>query len=201
MTDLTRDEQIIYDAARDIDIDRERVDKFTSALARLGYTLARQPAEVQEPVAWAVCSYLDKNEISAFEMTKPEVVIGYARPLIFADAPLPDTVSVPDAWIAVGDGLPDVPRGKDMFCWVCVKLDSGKLCVYECYYVNRPVDEDADGREHGWEITDEDGDPLDAVGWFNVGCNTSYDDFYMADQNADKIIAWQEIPKPAAPHK
>lgn len=103
-----------------------------------------------------------------------------------------------ERWIPVSERLPDVPRGKDMLCWVCVKLDSGKSVVYECHYVNRPVDADAEGREHGWEVTDEDGEPLDAVGWFNIGCNVCYDDFYMADQNTDKIIAWREIVKPNA---
>lgn len=84
-----------HDALIEI-IEREQWEGVKSpAYVALKHAVARQAAEVQEPVAWAVCSYLDKNEISAFEMTKPEVVIGYARPLIFADAPIPDTVSVP----------------------------------------------------------------------------------------------------------
>lgn len=91
MTDLTRDEQIIYDAARDIDIDRERVDKFTSALARLGYTLARQPAEVQEPVAFLAETYQGRYTIE----WNGKAFYKIGLPFYTHPAPLGDTVSVP----------------------------------------------------------------------------------------------------------
>ena len=100
-------------------------------------------------------------------------------------------------WVSVKDRLPDVKLGTEMLCWVCAVRPHGPF-VYECYYVNRPAPKGEE--DYHWAIYEEgDGDPLDCVGWFDIGCNSVYDEFFMPTQSPNEIVAWQEIKKPAPP--
>lgn len=93
-------------------------------------------------------------------------------------------------WIPVTERLPEVPLGKEVPCWVCTEK-----FVFLSWYVNRPHSEEHDGAE--WVVESDSGDPLDCVGWHKYGCNTGYDDFFMPEDDASKIIAWQPIPQPS----
>ena len=93
---------------------------------------------------------------------------------------------------------PEVKLGTEQLCWVAAKRENGKVYVYESWWVNRPVSEE-ENVEHGWEVQNEDGDPLHCVGWHKMGANSSYDEFFMAEENAQQIVAWMPIAKPEAP--
>ncbi len=93
---------------------------------------------------------------------------------------------------------PDVKLGTEQLCWVAAKRENGKVYVYESWWVNRPVSEE-ENVEYGWEVQNEDGDPLHCVGWHRMGANSSYDEFFMPEENAAQIIAWMPITKPSAP--
>lgn len=93
---------------------------------------------------------------------------------------------------------PEVKLGTEQLCWVAAKRESGKVYVYESWWVNRPVSEE-ENVEYGWEVQNEDGDALHCVGWHKMGANSSYDEFFMAEENVEQIIAWMPVEKPAPP--
>lgn len=102
------------------------------------------------------------------------------------------TASAGASWIACGERMPEAPLGKDQMVWVCAERADGRRYVYPLWWVNRPLQEGA-----SWEIEDENGDPMNCVGWHTLGCNSSYDEFFMPEEHPQQIVAWMPIEKPA----
>lgn len=101
-------------------------------------------------------------------------------------------------WIPVSERLPEVALGDEELLWVCaLRKHNGKKYVFALHWVNRPHTE-GDDSEHDWEICNEDGDPMNCVGWHKVGCNSNYDEFFMAVEEPEEIIAWMPMTKPEA---
>lgn len=104
-------------------------------------------------------------------------------------------INVPEGWIPVEERLPVVELGQELHCFVAAKRKhNDKVYVLDLWYVNRPDSEDNPNGIEG-----EDGEKLNCVGWFNIGCNSGYDEFYMPADNESEIFAWQPIALPAAP--
>lgn len=107
-------------------------------------------------------------------------------------------VSETTRWIPVSERLPEVALGDEELLWVCaLRKHNGKKYVFALHWVNRPHTE-GDDSEHDWEISNEDGVPMNCVGWHKVGCNSNYDKFFMAVESPEEIIAWMPMTKPEA---
>jgi hypothetical protein len=93
-------------------------------------------------------------------------------------------------WIPIST-LPEVPLGRQLHCWVAIQRQ--RVVVRDLYYLNKPYDLNTCS---GWELEGEDGELMDAVGWFAEGCNSSYDEFYVPVELSERIIAWMPVVVP-----
>jgi len=115
-----------------------------------------------------------------------------------AEAALKREQEAAGKWIPIAERLPEATLGSEVMVWVCVQRKNGKRYVFESWWVNRPYDEkDADPPD--WVITNEYTDePMNCVGWHKVGANSNYDEFFIAEESPEEIIAWMPVSKPAA---
>jgi hypothetical protein len=121
---------------------------------------------------------------------------------ILTDEPLPLGTTLyahPPAraqeWIAVGERLPEVKKGRVEQLWVCAeRKHNGKRYVFTHEYANLPDEEGAD-----WMLDGPDGDLVPLVGWCKKGIDSAGDEFYMPDDQDGEIIAWMPMEKPAPP--
>jgi hypothetical protein len=98
-------------------------------------------------------------------------------------------------WIAVGERLPEVKKGRVEQFWVCAeRKHNGKRYVFTHEYANLPDEEGAD-----WMLNGPDGDLMPLVGWCKEGVDSAGDPFYMPDDQDGEIIAWMPMEKPAPP--
>lgn len=106
-------------------------------------------------------------------------------------------------WILCSEREPEVKLGREELFWVCAaRKHNGKRYVYAQWWVNRPYDSESTGNDEppDWVLEDEDAGPLNLVGWCDIGCNSTHDEFFVQTQNPEEIIAWMPMQKPDALH-
>lgn len=99
-----------------------------------------------------------------------------------------------DEWVNATDRLPDVGKGDELHCFVYFQNSrTGKASVFDCYYVNKPIPDDDDD----CELVDDDGSPIDIVGWHFKGAHPDYRYYY--EPVAEGVTHWRKVTYPAAP--
>lgn len=178
--------------------DAEIVARSTAAVAS-GETPRTDAAEYERdavPCGWVWSDFARQleRELAEAKSLQCEDIVGcrQGQPCLARSA-----IAMP-LWVPVSERLPEVKLGEEEPCWVAAKRDNGKVYVYLSWWVNRPKHTEPD-HEHPWEVQDEDGEPLDCVGWHTVGCNRHYDDFFMPEEEAEQIFAWMPVLRPAKP--
>lgn len=93
------------------------------------------------------------------------------------------------------DEPPDVKLGKSQKFWLCCENEKGKQYVFTADYYNYPMDQD-NLDDH--DFNDQNGDPFDAVGWFDEKLHDSYDTYVEQITFSDqyKLLGWAEYSPP-----
>jgi len=103
---------------------------------------------------------------------------------------------------------PETPKYSDCSFWVAIKatrrghdgeVRSIDTHVFEAQYVNRPLERDDDGDFFCDDyLVTEDGDPLDAVGWFSVKSHHDFDNYFEPLPFGDDyvLLGWADFDKP-----
>ena len=101
-------------------------------------------------------------------------------------------------WISVSEKLPQIKIGDEMHCFVCVEK-GGRRRVDHLWYANKPIPDGLDEYDDmpDYVLHDSDGEPIDIVGWCEVGINADLDNYYQKVSGCyGEIIAWQPVVYP-----
>ncbi|MEX2990210.1 hypothetical protein [Serratia fonticola] len=92
----------------------------------------------------------------------------------------------------------DVEIGHNLVCWVAVQYGNGQQCMFVAHYINRPCDEELEEQEDypEWTYFTDDGDALNAVGWYmQRGC----EDYFDPLPEGANVTTWAVIERPELP--
>jgi sarcosine oxidase delta subunit len=92
----------------------------------------------------------------------------------------------------------DVEIGHNLVCWIAAQNSNGREGVFLAHYINRPCDGDMEEQEDypDWTYFTDDGDALNAVGWYmQRGC----EDYFEPLPDSIKVTGWAVIERPELP--
>ena len=106
------------------------------------------------------------------------------------------------------DTVPNVPKNETKQFWVAVRRKSHneewRKFVFDAQYVNKPLEYDKDDPDHEDEpinddyFVDEDGAPMEAIGWHSLMEHADFDGYYtpLAFGDDYELLGWSEYLKP-----
>ncbi|ENG5485745.1 hypothetical protein [Yersinia enterocolitica] len=87
---------------------------------------------------------------------------------------------------------PQISVGTNQTCWIAAEYQ-GAVEVVFAHYINRPCDNDEQEDLPDWTYYTEDGDVLNAVGWY---LQRGFDEYYEPLPSYITVIAWSAIERP-----
>lgn len=91
------------------------------------------------------------------------------------------------------ESVPDVKQGSAKTFWICCENENGKRYTYSAVYLNFPIESHDDH-----EYFDDNGDPFDAIGWYENRTHESYDTYVeqIIFSEHYRLIGWADYKTP-----